>query len=119
MVDAMHEISLVQGLLQQLAELARENKTTKIVSVTMDIGPLSGVVEDSFRFGFDILSKEDDLVSGATLIINKTPVTYRCCQCNYSHQTSGTRPDCCPECGERFLLAEGGDELILQKVEME
>lgn len=115
----MHEISLVQGLLQQLAELAEENKASRVISITMDIGPLSGVVEDSFRFGFDILSKEDDLVRGAELIIHATLVTYRCCQCDYSEKTTGTRPECCPDCGERFLLAEGGDELVLQKVEME
>jgi hydrogenase nickel insertion protein HypA len=115
----MHEISLVQGLLQQLAELAQQNKMTKVVSVTMNIGPLSGVVEDSFRFGFDILSKEDELVRGATLIIQTTPVTYRCSQCNYSEKTTGAKPAGCPECGELFLFAEGGDELILQTVEME
>ncbi len=115
----MHEISLVQGLFQQLADLATQNKMTRVVSVTMEIGPLSGVVVDSFKFGFDILSKEDDLIRGAELIINTTAVTYRCSKCNSTQQSTGEKPDCCPECNEIFLFAEGGDELILQKVEME
>lgn len=115
----MHEISLVQGLFQQLAELARQNKMSKVVTVTMEIGPLSGVVEDSFRFGFDILSKEDELLRDAELILNSTSVTYRCTGCNTPHEGCIERPDCCTKCGETFLIAEGGDELILQKVEME
>lgn len=115
----MHEISLVQGLFQQLAGLAEDNKMTKIIQVTMQIGPLSGVVEDSFRFGFDILSQEDELVRGAELVINTTEVTYRCTKCNGKEKTRGTKPDKCGNCDEIFLIAEGGDELILQNVVME
>ena len=115
----MHEISLVQGLFQQLADLARQNKMTRVVTVTMQIGPLSGVVADSFRFGFEILSAEDDLVRGADLIINTTAVTYRCSKCGAGIESTAERPESCAECDEIFLLAEGGDELILEKVEME
>jgi hydrogenase nickel incorporation protein HypA/HybF len=85
----------------------------------MTIGPLSGVVIDSFRFGFDILSQEDELVRGADLIIETTAVTYRCTNCNKTETTADSKPDQCHDCGEIFLLAEGGDELVLEKVEME
>ena len=115
----MHEISLVQGLFQQLADLARQNNMTKVITVTMQIGPLSGVVADSFRFGFEILSAEDDLVRGADLVINTTAVTYRCSNCGAETKSSAERPENCTECAEVFLIAEGGDELILEKVEME
>lgn len=115
----MHEISLVQGLFDQLAELAEQNKMSKVVTVTMEIGPLSGVVEDSFRFGFDILSKENELLRGAKLIIHSTTVTYRCISCQRVHEATSQRPEYCETCGESLLIAEGGDELILQRVEME
>ncbi len=115
----MHEISLVQGLFQQLADLARQNNMTKVVTVTMQIGPLSGVVADSFRFGFEILSAEDDLIRGAELVINTTAVTYRCSKCGATTKGSAERPESCPDCDEVFLIAEGGDELILEKVALE
>ncbi len=50
----MHEISLVQNLLQQLDALVLENKKNRVTKVLMEIGLLSGVVVDSFQFGFDI-----------------------------------------------------------------
>jgi len=115
----MHEMSLVQGLFQQLHAIARENNTHKVVRLTMSIGPLSGVVIDSFQFGFDILSKEDDLVRDAHLEIIVPEVTYRCSSCNYTMETAGERPDYCEKCKELLLLPEGGDDLILQQVEME
>ena len=58
----MHEMSLVQGLFQQLYRIARENNANKVLRLTMSVGPLSGVAIESFQFGFDILTKEDDLV---------------------------------------------------------
>lgn len=114
----MHEISLVQGLFDQLQELATANGATKIESVTMEIGPLSGVVIDSFQFGFDILSAESDLLKGAQLIINTPEVGYKCTECGHIHITSGVRPDECPECKDLLLIPDGGDDLILRQIEM-
>jgi hydrogenase nickel insertion protein HypA len=115
----MHEISLVQGLFQQLGDLAAENKASRILSVTMEIGPLSGVVADSFRFGFDILSAESELVRGARLIIETPPARYLCSGCGQVAETVDGRPDACPNCQDLLLVPQGGDDLILRQVEME
>ncbi len=115
----MHEISLVQGLLQQLGDLAAENQATRILSVTMEIGPQSGVVADSFRFGFEILAAESDLVRGAQLIVETPPARYACTGCGHVLETADSKPDACPACGDFLLLAQGGDDLILRQVEME
>ncbi len=115
----MHEISLVQGLFAQLHELATANNATKINKVTMEIGPLSGVVVDSFQFGFDILSSDDKLLTKAELIINIPEVEYRCTNCDHVQVTSGVRPSECPKCDELLLIPTGGDDLILSQVEME
>lgn len=115
----MHEISLVHGLLQQLRELAMTNQAGKIIKVIMEVGPLSGVVADSFRFGFDILSADDDLVRGAELVLEVPPVSYHCSDCGHVEITAGEKPEQCAKCGELFLIAQGGDDLILRQVEME
>lgn len=115
----MHEISLVQGLFHQLRDLAKANKSSKIIRITMEIGPLSGVVIDAFRFGFETLSADDDLVRGAKLIVEVPSVTYSCTECGYKETTAGNRPEECLKCGELFLFHEGGDDLILRQIEME
>jgi hydrogenase nickel insertion protein HypA len=115
----MHEISLVQGLFEQLKELAAENNASKIISVTMEIGPHCGVVVDSFQFGFDILAADDELVRGAKLIIQVPPVSYNCTNCSHVEVTAGRKPDECPACGELLLIPDGGNDLMLRQVEME
>ena len=115
----MHEISLVEGLFKQLNELAAENKATKIISVTMEIGPHCGVVLDSFQFGFEILSADDPLMRGAKLIVQVPPVNYSCTNCSHVEVTVGKKPDECPHCGDLLLIPDGGNDLILRQVEME
>lgn len=115
----MHEISLVQGLIVQLQELAEANDATKINKVTMEIGPLSGVVADSFQFGFDILAKEEKLLASAELIIVTPEVEYKCSDCGFTQTTSGERPRECSKCGDFLLIPSGGDDLLLRQVEME
>ncbi len=114
----MHEMSLVQGLLGQLHSLAAEHKKEKVISVCMEIGPLAGVVIDSFQFGFDILSKEDALTREAELIIERPPALFRCLGCGIQIEQE-QRPEACPECSETLLTPEGSDDLILLRVEME
>lgn len=115
----MHEISLVQGLFQQLKELAAENGADSITSVTMEIGPLCGVVLDSFEFGFDILRKDDDILRNARLIVKIPEVEYHCSECGHISLIAGPKPDECPKCGDLLLIPRGGEDLMLLQVEME
>jgi len=115
----MHEISLVQGLLRQLHDIAKQHQTSRVLKVTMVVGPLSGVVIDSFKFGFDILTKRDDLVTDAELEIVIPEVSYRCSNCGDIPKTDGERPQQCDKCDDTLLIAEEGDDLILRQVEME
>jgi hydrogenase nickel insertion protein HypA len=115
----MHEMSLVQTLFLQLQDLARDNGATKIRSVTMEIGPLSGVVIDSFQFGFEILAAEQEMTKDARLIIEIPTVRYTCITCNKVLTTAGDRPQQCDACEETLLIPEGGDDLLLMQVEME
>ncbi len=115
----MHEFSLVQALMGQLDELAREHGKNHVVRVTMEIGPLAGVVIDSFRFGFEALAPESPLTKGAELVIMQPGVNYRCLDCEHEELKRSKRPVGCPECGSNNLFPNGGDELILQQVEME
>ena len=71
----MHELSLAQGLLTQLEGLAKEHDATTVYVVRVDIGEQSGIVVDSFCFGFDALKKEKPLTQNADLQINTTKGT--------------------------------------------
>jgi len=114
----MHEMSLVQGLLDQLHALANQHQKTKVICLSMEIGPFSGVVIDSFQFGFDILAKEYPLTEDAEMKIICPTASYHCCGCGKTIKTE-QRPESCPSCSETLFSPEGSDDLILLQVEME
>ena len=100
----------------QLAAIADEHKAKKIITVKVSIGRLSGIVADSFAFGFETLASENSLTRNAVLEITVTEPAKRCIDCGFIGETGGKE---CPRCSSSKLSAEGGDELILTQVEME
>ncbi len=129
----MHEMSLVQGLIGQLAEISKRQKARKIKSVTVEIGPFSGVVIDSFSFAYDVLKDEYDLLRGSRLIIDSPTPVLKCPVCG-EEMDIGSGPSAleaaagpwglasarqCPRCKDSFMVPEGGDQILLKQVEME
>ncbi|PID72397.1 MAG: hydrogenase accessory protein HypA [Desulfobulbus propionicus] len=128
----MHELSLAQNLMDQLLELAREHGATKITRVDVLIGPFSGIVTDSFGFGFNVLKNDQPVTAEAELVLETPDPKYRCLDCH-----TLTSPGCeqhaedhmpgvaphkvtvCNNCGSSRLSPQGGTELILKQLEME
>jgi len=69
----MHELSLAQGLMDQLHDLAAAHGAEKVITVHVDIGTEAGIVVGSFTFGFDAIKGSDKLTENAVLEINRTP----------------------------------------------
>ncbi len=114
----MHELSLAQNLISQVLNLAREHQAKKVLRVSVEIGPFSGVVVDSFRFGYEVLSQEHGETRGSVLEIREPEQSFRCFSCG--HVFNGKKMgDPCPDCKEGTLVAWGGDDIILLSVEME
>ncbi|MCF6187193.1 MAG: hydrogenase maturation nickel metallochaperone HypA [Desulfobulbaceae bacterium] len=124
----MHELSLAQGLIDQLLALADKHQAEKITKVTVIVGPFSGIVTDSFSFGFDALKQEQSPTKESVLVLETPPPEYTCLQCGNCFTSpagqvqkprpfSSTLP--CPDCGGAHCTAKGGDELILKQLEME
>jgi len=112
----VHEFSLAQGLMEQLHQLTDQHKATRIIKVHVTIGKLSGIVIDSFSFGFEALAGENDLTKKAVLEITESTPSLRCIDCDFINESPSVS---CAKCDSTRLLAEGGDDLILTQVEME
>ena len=115
----MHELSLAQGLLDQLLVLARKHQAKRITKVTVEIGPFSAVVVDSFRFGFEILRTEYSLTSETELEIIEPNAKYKCQKCGFETATRNLTDYSCPACSTGLMCPQGGDELTLISIEIE
>lgn len=128
----MHELSLAQSLIDQLLGLAKEHHANRITKVLVTLGPFSGVVRDSFEFGFNILKESQALTRDAELELESPDPVYICLDCGklsvipftkpgdlLDIHSSRPYPKKCPWCCLNRLSPKGGNELILNHVEME
>jgi hydrogenase nickel incorporation protein HypA/HybF len=114
----VHEMSIVQTLLEQVqSEVEKSGQQGRVVSLHLVIGRLSGVHVDSIRLGFELLSP-NSIADGATLCIDQPRARSHC-------DTCGAQPeieeivDHCPACGQADITIRGGQELLLQSIELE
>ncbi|OHB71329.1 MAG: hydrogenase maturation nickel metallochaperone HypA [Planctomycetes bacterium RBG_13_63_9] len=114
----MHEVSLVEMLIQQVgSEVDRCGHTGRVVRLELAVGPFSGVHGDSLRFAFELLSP-GTLVEGAEMEITKPRAICRCGVCDAQAEIDEPVVRC-PECHAENIVIEGGRELILQSIELE
>ena len=128
----MHELSLAQGLIDQLLGFAKEHKAGRVTRAVVTLGPFSGIVRDSFEFGFNILKSSQEVTSGTDLVLETPDPEYTCLDCNrlaiipFPSQSDrlelarcGLSAKKCPWCDSNRLCPKGGTELILNQLEME
>jgi hydrogenase nickel incorporation protein HypA/HybF len=108
----VHELAITQSIVDQVAERMAGRRVTE---VALEIGPLSGVVADSVRFCFDLVTVGTPL-EGASLHIDEPGGTAHCTAC----ETEFAVPDLlllCP-CGSADVRIVSGDELLIKSVKV-
>lgn len=114
----MHEMSIVQALLEQVeAEVDKAGQGGRVSSLELIVGKLSGVHADSIRFAFELLSP-GTLAEGAALHISEPPAHVRCLDCQAQSPVDELVMHC-PRCGSGHVSIEGGRELLLQSIDVD
>ncbi|MBA3034321.1 MAG: hydrogenase maturation nickel metallochaperone HypA [Gammaproteobacteria bacterium] len=113
----MHEMSLVEGVRQLIEEAALRDGFTRVHSVRVEIGQLSGVEQSAFEFCFD-LAMQDSPAAGARLDIIATPGRGRCQQCGQESALAAVY-DPCELCGAYSVEVIGGTSMRVIDLEVE
>ena len=107
----MHEIGLMQELLEISLAQARAAGAERIETIVLRVGALSGVVPESLEFAFQCLAR-DTLAQDAKLEIEPVPVLCFCPDCQREFQPEGAH-FACPDCGRASAEIRHGQELEL------
>jgi len=111
----MHELSVCQDLVSQVERIARQHQA-QVSSITVRIGPLSGVEPALLEQAYP-LAVAGTCLAMARLVIDSLPVRVRCRSC---HEDSDAAPNrmLCASCGDWRTDLLSGDELQLASVEL-
>lgn len=113
----MHEMSLVEGVLQIVEEAARSQGFTRVNAVYLEIGQLACVEKEALRFCFDAVMC-DSIAAGARLEIIDIPGHGRCMQCDASIPIAALY-EACPQCGSYQIQVTGGNGMRVRELEVQ
>jgi hydrogenase nickel incorporation protein HypA/HybF len=105
----MHEVGIARNVIG--AALAAVPEGGTLTGVTVSIGPLSAVVADSLRFGFEIATK-DTPVEGVELEIVETPLVVHCDACGKDRESEDATLLRCPLCGGGATVVSGDETAV-------
>jgi hydrogenase nickel incorporation protein HypA/HybF len=113
----MHELSVCQALIEQVERVARENNARRVVSITVSVGPLSGVEAGLLERAYP-LAAHGTLVEEARLVVEMTPLRVRCRSCGAEGEAAANRL-LCASCSDWQVDVLSGEDLLLKRVEIE
>ena len=111
----MHEYSIVASLIDRVQQEAVAHGGSRVHRLHIKIGELAGVEIDLLKTAFDTF-RERTICDGAELAIDTVAATWACPSCE-RRVTRGSILRC--EVCERPARMVQGDEIILERIEME
>jgi hypothetical protein len=88
----MHELGIVMHVAKTLDETAEEYHITKIGSVTLEVGEVSGIITDYFCDCWDYFKKRHPVLADSQLKIEITPEAKKYISDNGYDPVYGARP---------------------------
>lgn len=113
----MHELSVCLSLMDQVFAIARERNARRVTRIELTVGPLSGIEIDLLENAWPIASA-GTLAETAEFVVEATPVVVRCEACSAETPAQSNRL-VCGECGGYRTRVIRGEEMTLQRVELE
>ena len=96
----MHEMGIVIHLAKTLDELAEEHHITRIGSVTLSVGEVSGIVNDLFIDAWEYFKKKHPILSDSELRMEVIPAVTHCDGCGEDYETVA-HGKICPHYGSK------------------
>jgi hydrogenase nickel incorporation protein HypA/HybF len=112
----MHEMALAEGVLQLIEDAARAQAFSRVSTIWLEIGQLSGVEAEAMRFCFDAVAR-GSLAEGARLEVIATPGSGWCAHCAASVVLTEVF-GACPRCGRYQVRVTGGMEMRVKELEV-
>ncbi|MGB5702586.1 MAG: hydrogenase maturation nickel metallochaperone HypA [Polyangiales bacterium] len=111
----MHEYSIVASLIDRVQEEATAHGGVRVHRLHVKIGELAGVELDLLKTAFDTF-RERTICEGAELTINTVAPTWACPSCKRNVERGSVLR--CETCDRPARMIQG-DEIILERIEME
>ena len=110
-------MSVATGIIKVLSGKLSELGDCKLKALQLSLGELSGIDRDSLSFALDTLLA-DAGYNGVDIFFELAPATFECSACNWQGRLESLTL-ACPECAGRDLDIVAGQDVTLERIEVE
>ena len=114
----MHELGLVNYVVKEVSKIAEDNNVSKIKSVTLEFGEVSGIVTSYLYNYWDWYTKKFPVFEGSELKCEEIPAVTWCDDCKITYSTI-KYGKICPHCGSGKTWLLRGNEMRIKQIEVE
>jgi hydrogenase nickel incorporation protein HypA/HybF len=113
----MHEISIIEGILEVAEEKAREVNSPSIKVIKLRLGQFTAISREALEFAFEVV-RLGSLAENARLEIEVVPMVLHCVVCEVKTQPTRAISFICRGCGFPLKIASGKD-LEIEYIEID
>ncbi len=111
----MHELGIVFHIIRSVEDVARQNNVRRVTAVTLELGEVSGVLEDYLQDCWNWAVSKSDLMRGARLQVAVIPAKTLCEDCGMVYPTVA-HGRTCPGCGSGHTHLIQGNETMIRDI---
>ena len=112
----MHELGTIYYVMNTVEKLAAENSLTKIGSITLEVGEVSGIVPEYLTDFWLYDSAKTELFQETELKIEPLKAVTYCQDCKQTYPTI-PQGKICPYCGSGNTFLVTGNEYNIKEIE--
>ena len=112
----MHELGIVFHIIKSVEEIGAQNELTKVASVTLEIGEVSGIVPEYLTDCWKWAVKKSKLLDGSELRVEQIDAVTYCEACGRTYPTV-QYAKICPHCGSDKTYLVTGSEVNIKEIE--
>src|SRR5580658_8135778 len=104
----MHEIYIIESILEVVEEKAREVNAPSILVIKLRLGQFTAIAQEALEFAFEV-ARLGTLAEHARLEIEVVPMVLHCVVCDVGTLPTGAMSFICQRCGFPLRIASGKD----------
>ena len=113
----MHELEITRSLVKLALDEAEKARAKKLTVVNVVLGEMSGAVDDSVAFYFELMTK-DTIGEGAKINFRKVPMQAKCRNCGSTVSPKDIFWEC-EKCHSMDIEMISGKELYIESIEVD
>lgn len=111
----MHELGIVFHVIKQIEQVGEEQHLSKVASVTLELGEVSGVVPAYLQDCWKWAAAKSELMRGSALLAETIPAVTYCEGCGKTYPTVA-HGRICPYCASEHTYLVTGNEINIKEI---